>query len=212
MTTWSSLFPQNARLVARNWYRSSATYNLVVPARVTWGRMLAVSCGGQGATVPGSGGAFARARVRLIPGETLTVFVGQVGTSGPNGDSWVNRGGLTGQTLVHADRGKGGDGSFAAGGSASSPPSFGDSIVGGQASNGSPAGQSGGDELDTFPLGFGGHRYSVETESGEHGGAGWGSITEVLGFYADSSPIVLGRPGGYGKVCVEFWIGKPPMV
>lgn len=187
---WSEIHPDPSKLLARQWFKVFGVYRLVAPANATLIRASAGATGGQG-ELPGGNAAFAHAKRSARPAEAFTVQVGQCGTAGAAGDSWVKRT-LTGEVIVYADRGHG------SGQEGQAAFCIGDIVRGGLAKV-----AAGGDGADMAPFGFGGRwaaRGAAETRSAQPGGGGWG---------AASFPDVAMNVAGMGLVVVEFYGGDP---
>lgn len=104
MTTWTSLFPDEATLIGRKFFKIPGAATHTVPAGAKYVRAMALGCGGQGDHW-GGGGAFASDVVSVTPGDILKIQVGDVSTASVNGDSWVKR--PDGTQIAYADRGRG---------------------------------------------------------------------------------------------------------
>ena len=199
MTTWTSLFPDAAVLLSRVSRKEPGNYDIEVPAGAKFLRAASLGVGAEGDQW-GGGGAYARSRVPVTPGEILKVQVGQLSTSGTPGDSWVKR--ADGTVICYADRGRG------SGVRGVAANSIGDVKYDGQP--GSPAGLGGAaanDATDYAPLipPGDGADYS-STKGADYGGAGklyW--MTDQYGNFVR----YISWPGGSGLVALEFYDSDP---
>jgi hypothetical protein len=79
MVTWTQLHADEAVLISRKLFKEPGAYNFAVPAGAKYVRASALGCGGQGDQW-GGGGALARSRVMVNPGDNLKVQVGNTST------------------------------------------------------------------------------------------------------------------------------------
>lgn len=206
MSTYSDLYPEDTVLLLTKWLREEASqFNYFVPddARLKYAIITAQGCGAMGGD-PGGGGAIAKSKVPITPGELLLIQVGKCSTASVLGDSFVKRANNT--VIVYADRGRGaGPGGLAIN-------STGDLKKDGYSSSialplrGAPST----DELSVESLGFGGfgYQYAQTTllQAADPGGAGilvptfsGGNFT---GAYATEG-------AGTGSICIEYYNGDP---
>lgn len=209
MATYTETYPGGTLLVQRKFFKNQGIFDFTVPAGAAYLRASAVGVGGQGSS-RGGGGAFARSKVSVTPGENLKIRVGDTSTSGAAGDSYVRRNdNIT--NIVYAARGRG----EGAGGLASE--SIGDIRRDGESgADGYAAGGTGG---------------LAASDNGDYGGIVLGTIRGVYAsiFYQGSpgSGGILqpwtrvdgsfpGPPNGYtaqnaglGQVCLEFFNTDP---
>lgn len=199
MTTWTSLFPDEAVLLSRVFKKTPGQYNVTVPAGATYMRAHALGCGGQGDHWGGSG-AYAKSVVPVNAGDNILVQVGDTSTSSTPGDSWVKRN--DGTVVCYADRGRG----VGTRGLASN--SIGDVTYDGQ--DGDQFNSKGGavtsDQNDYDPV------------FGPGAGANWGG--GITGFYGAGGHLIaqtengnfvgyVATPAGSGIVCLEFFNANP---
>lgn len=201
MTTWTSLFPDEAQLLGRVFKKLPGQFTVTVPAGVAFMRAHALGCGGQGDQWGGSG-AYARAIVAVTPGEALTVQVGDCSTASTPGDSWVKRN--DGTVIVYADRGRGdGDRGQAL-------LSTGDVTRDGQDGNQNAGFEAGGaltaDQNDYDPV-FGQGRGAeyTKTRSGDYGCGGHRFPQTLNGNFVG----YVSWPAGTGIVCLEWFNANP---
>lgn len=198
MTTWSSLHADEAVLVQVKWLKEPGAYNVTVPAGAKFVRASALGCGGQGDHW-GGGGASARSRVAVTPGDNLVCQVGDTSTAGVAGDSFVKRN--DGSVICYADRGRGiGSAGLAAN-------STGDVKADGAPGASNIGGAPASDATVYNPAGFGGVAQSISnTNAADYGGGGHlqGDSDE------NGIGIVIGAFGaGTGLVCLQFFDSDP---
>lgn len=184
----SDLFPDQSILLSPRYVKKDAgRYEITAPAATTHISTRLVAVGGQGENFGGNG-AFARRKAKAAPGEVFELQVGQPGTGGAAGDSWLRRK-ATGEMLCYADRGRG-----TGGVQGDAAKCIGDVARSGVANVG-----SGSDASEPFALGFGGRPASARRAPGP-GGGGQGLVY----------PSVTVRfPAGQGMGVVEFYAGDP---
>lgn len=196
----SDLFPLGYPLISRTVFTTPGGVVIPVPLGATWIRAAAGGCGGFQDTVAdqfGGGGAFALAQEACAYGAT---FIGQVGDSQyarPSanttlGDSWIRRPDTS--ILTYADRGRpdGTPGQVA--------NCTGSVKRAGSAPTSGQGGASGGDDVDPYPLGFGGRGASVQVAAWFGGGGGNTSSSSF------PSPLI---PAADGRLVVEFYLVNP---
>lgn len=182
---YSDLIPEECRLIRRFWNKNYGVYTRQAPAEATLIRISLVSVGGQGGNYGGCG-AFARRLAPCAPNEVFELQVGQPGTAGPPGDSWVRRQ-IGGEMLCYADRGRG------VGTPGDAAKSIGDVVRSGQ------AGRSGSDAGDVARLGFGGVIGINRNRAPGPGGGGYNEIWPNDILYA----------AGQGAIAIAFYAGHP---
>lgn len=106
MTTWSQLYPKPSILLSNVWFREPVRTNFVIPNNPSYQWLVAIvqGCGGMGEYY-GGGGALAKSKRKISPGESLQIQVGDVSTASVNGDSSVKR--ANNVVIAYADRGRG---------------------------------------------------------------------------------------------------------
>lgn len=225
MSDYKTTFSQNLFLF-RKAFLSGAANDVIIPSACGFVRIGAVGAGGwhgwvNGVGIFGGGSAYAFDKFAVNPNEHLTVQVGDTTHSQDNGDSLgnsiVTR--VTGSVVkVLADRGRGGTTGGNKGlasnctGSVKRDGSDGatTSTSGGGIYNG---GASGGDDIDTFPLGFGGRGAQLDMSlatyalAAERGGGG----AMTVGLFPGGQPAspATDFPAGAGKVIIEFFRSDP---
>ena len=218
MTSWTDLHARR-QLLSQKWYGAPGVQVITAPAGAAYIRASAVGAGGwdtghTGAPgvdggSPGWGAAFARVKAACTPGEQFSLQVGDVlhtmGAGTTAGDTTLTR--VTGGAVIlKAERGK----ATAAGLAANS---IGDTKRSGSAPSGAGTaaigGASGGDDADTFPLGFGG-RGGQRFLSAARGGGG---INDMLVYHAFPGGLdyvlYLKILPGNGLMCVQFFNQNP---
>lgn len=200
MTTWTQLFPDEAVLLGRRFFKEPGIYNATVPALTNFVRAHAVGSGGQGSNW-GGGGAYARSVVPVQPGDNLVIQVGDVSTATTVNDSFVKRN--NGSVICYADRGRG----IGTRGSASLS-------IGDITRDGSPGsdptgvgGAPGGDLTDYATAGFGGRGTDyTQTFAPDYGGGGHRTVqTDGFGNFIGYTAWVAGT----GLVCLEWFDSNP---
>jgi hypothetical protein len=179
----TTLFPPQVNLLRRTVFRDAGHFTLLTP--LTTGIICIRLCavGGQGEDFGGNA-AYARRKVRAGALESFDVQVGQPGTGGPAGDSWVRRS-STLEMLCYADRGRGTGGVQGDAGK----------CIGDAARSGVLGAGTGSDQADFNTLGFGGRPASATRAPGP-GGGGQGNVF----------PSVTTRyPAGQGCVIIEAY-------
>jgi len=200
---WSEIFPDDAQLLARQWFKdpSLSASPITAPSGATFIRISGVASGPTGGNGWGNG-AFSHSKRRCIPGEVFDVYIGPTPTGSPQGDAWVRRR-ATGEVIMYADRGKGGPiTSHGTDGQASA-------CIGDWARSGDHLNGSGSDAGDVAPFGFGGRYCAGQdgTKSAQRS-AQPGSGGRDGGYQAapGAGPTILGGPG---CIVVEFYNGDP---
>jgi hypothetical protein len=204
--TWTGLFPDEALLLGRVWYKDPGAYSLVVPSSFSlypsvtpaYVRAMCVGSGGQGDHW-GGGSAYARAVSAVAVGEALSIQCGDVGTASMMNDSFVKH--ANGAVIVYADRGRG------AGVRGVAANSTGDVTRDGQPGGANFGGPCGSDAGDYARGGFGG----VGSDYNHTIPADFGCGGHILG-YVNEYGIDQGHvawTSGTGLVCLEFFDGKP---
>lgn len=209
MTRWSDLFNQR-HLISRAFFTTPGTTTITAPSNAAYVRVSAVGAGGTSTTQQrtfGGGAAFARATLPCTPGTQFSVQVGDPfsasGVGNANGDSKVTR---VNDSVVICQAARGGN-----------TQGLASNCIGDIKRDGSPApdpsshaGDSAGDDGDTYALGFGGRGAKWNTivpgwtDGAGPGGGGAGSF---LTFNTTDNNWSLA--GGNGRVCVEFYDQNP---
>lgn len=197
MTLWSDLFPGKS-LITRTFYNWQAgAYTITAPAKTTIIRASLIGGGAQHASA-----AFARVKTTAAAAELFTLSVGGVGEN-----TVLTRN--TGSVIIcRADGAEVGvAGTVAA--------SIGDTKRAGSAV--APY-DAPGDDVDDFPLGFGGGGAFVDAgPTGNVDGFDWRAAFAGAGGDAKTS-IIAGNPfeqatftmpGGQGRACLEFFVSDP---
>lgn len=206
MTNWTSIFPTEALLLGRVFYKDPGLSSFVVPADfVTYSgvapkfvRAMCVGSGGQGDHW-GGGAAFARSVAPVTVGEALSIQTGNVGTASSLNDSFVKR--ASGQVIAYADRGRG------SGVRGVAANSIGDVTRDGQPGGANFGGACASDAADYAGDGFGG----VGSDYGHTIPADFGCGGHILG-YVNEYGIDQGTvawASGTGLVCLEFFDSNP---
>lgn len=209
MTLLSTIFP-GRRLISRVVYPHQAgAYTITAPASAAFIRASLV---GGGAHLAGA--AFARTKAVATPGETFNLVVGNCATvyNGAAGNTVLTRN--TGSVIIcRADGAEAGVAGTVAG-------SIGDTTragtVGSAAGAFKFAGQSGGDDLDPYPLGYGGGGAYLEATSVADSGNRWlaaywgaGGLLNTTGYVNADGPIAVNIWPGQGRATVEFFSSDP---
>lgn len=163
--TWSQVYPKDVTLLRNVWLKDPGSINYTVPniQSYQWLVVSVLGCGGMGEN-SGGGGALAKSKVSISPGEVLRTQVGNVSTASVLGDSFVKR--SNNVVIAYADRGRGnGQGGLASN-------STGDLKRDGV----STIGTSGHDLTDVLSMGIGGVGYyyaSNVDRAADPGGGGY---------------------------------------
>ena len=214
MTLWSDLF-LHRHLLSRVFYGTPGVQTITAPANATFVRVSMVGAGGWDSNtgtgpggVNGAGAAFARVKTTCTAGESFSIQIGDIAHSknagDALGDSKFTR--VTGSVLLcSAARG-----TSTAPGNAST--CTGDTKRTGGAAAGTLCGPSAGDDVDTFPLGFGGRGAKSTDRASDLAAApgGGGSSRNQVYQSADLTySVYLTYPPGNGRICVEFFDQDP---
>ncbi len=207
MTTYTDTYPDDTVLLLTKWFReeaSASSYFVPNDKRIKWAVITVQGCGAMGGD-PGGGGAIAKSKVLVTPGELLQIQVGKCSTASVLGDSFVKRANNT--VIAYADRGRGN------GSPGLAINSTGDLKKDGFSSSASPITNRGAPSSDQSidkSQGFGGHGYSYAqpylAQAADPGGSGilvpLYSGGEWVGSYTTDG-------AGTGSVCIEFYNGNP---
>lgn len=209
MTLWTDLH-KSRNLISRTFYGTPGVQTITAPAGAGIIRASAVGAGAWRTNNFGGGAAFARVKTTCTPAEQFQIQVGDIAhtldTGDSAGDSVVTR--VTGTVVIlKAVRAIG-----AAGGLSTS--CVGDTKRSGSSTGGTTiGGTSGGDDGDTFALGFGGRgyyqdRFSQKFLAAAPGGGG-AKAYPVYQSFDGSYVIPFNLPPGNGRVCIEFFKTDP---
>lgn len=206
MTSWTTLYPNEALLLGRIFYKTPGLSSLVVPAAFAtypgiapkFVRAMCVGSGGQGDHW-GGGSAYARAVAAVTAGEALSIQCGNVGTASALNDSFVKRG--NGQVIAYADRGRG------SGVRGVAANSTGDVTRDGQPGGINVGGSCASDAGDYATGGFGG----VGSDYSHTVAADFGCGGHILGYVNENGVDqgLVAWAAGTGLVCLEFLDSNP---